>query len=384
MNYKLPLHGLRVIDLTKVLSGPYATLLLCDLGAEIIKVEDPNGDDSRGFGPFINQKSGYFISLNRGKKSISLDLKKRKDKDIFSTFIQKSDVLVENYKPKTLKKLGFTWKKLSKINPRLIYAKISGFGENGPLSDLPAYDMVVQAMGGLMSITGKSENELCRVGTSIGDIVAGLFCVNGILSSLYNREKTGIGKKIDISMLDCQVAILENAIARYSILKKNPTPLGTDHPSISPFGAFKTKDEDIIIAAGSDSIFKKLCIAINRDDIFKNKRFVNNLLRNKNMRVLRDELEKTLKQKKLKSWLRCLTKNGIPCSAVNKINEVIKNPQVIHRDMILDYKVSNSVKIKTTGNPIKISGIKQEKKARMAPEFDGDRQEILKEFGIEI
>ena len=384
MNLKLPLYGLRVIDLTKVLSGPYATLVLSDLGAEIIKVEHPNGDDARGYGPFIKQKSGYFISLNRGKKSISLNLKSKTDKEIFVKLIQSSDVLVENFKPKTLAKIGFSWSKLSKINPKLIYAKISGFGENGPFSDLPAYDMVVQAMGGLMSITGNSKNELCRVGTSIGDITAGLFCVNGILSTLYKREKTGIGSMIDISMLDCQIAILENAIARYSILKKNPGPLGTDHPSITPFGSFKTLDREIVIAAGNDYLFKKLCIAISRVDIYKEKRFENNLLRNQNIKILRKKLEQTLREKKTKYWINVLRKNGVPCSSVDKINDVIKNPQINHRNMILDYKVNEKVKIQISGNPIKIKGIKQNKRAKTAPELDENRKEILKDLGIEI
>ena len=217
MENQLPLKGINILDLTQVLSGPFATLVLSDLGANVIKVEKSKGDDSRSFGPIKKNKSGYFISLNRGKKSIKLDLKEKEDKRIFSDLIKKTDILVENFKVGVLDKLGFSWSKLKKNNPRLVYAKISGFGESGPYKNLPAYDVIVQAMGGIMSITGSSEKNFTRVGSSIGDITAGLYCVIGILAALHERNKTNLGKKIDISMLDCQVAILENAITRYSV-----------------------------------------------------------------------------------------------------------------------------------------------------------------------
>ena len=294
MQEKKPLSNVNIIDLTNVLSGPFATLLLGDLGANIIKVEKPQGDDSREFGPFINKKSCYFISLNRGKRSIVLNLKEKKDKKIFTQLLSKSDVLIENYKPKTLQSLGFSWKKISKEFPKLVYAKISGFGETGPMSNLPAYDMVVQAMGGLMSITGSSKNNLSRVGTSIGDITAGLFCVSGVLSALYKREKTNKGSKIDISMLDCQIAILENAIARYLSKNEIPKPMGSRHPSIAPFEAFKTKDSYIIIAAGNDKLFEKLCNILEVPEMFTDEKFNTNSSRAKHMDELKSVLESKL------------------------------------------------------------------------------------------
>ena len=383
MSKNKPLNNIIVLDLTNVLSGPYATMVLGDLGAKVIKVEKPGGDDSRSYGPFKNGISGYFISLNRGKKSIVLNLKNKEDNNIFSKLLSKSDILVENFKPGILEKLGYTWKKISKRYPRLIYGKISGFGESGPYSNFPAYDVVVQAMGGLMSITGPSVKEKTRVGTSIGDIAAGLFCVNGILSALYEREKTGLGSKIDISMLDCQVAILENAIARYSISNKNPEPIGTDHPSIAPFGSFKTYDDAIVIAVGNNLIFKKLCVVIKRDDLLKNKKFLNNELRSKNLIDLRRELENSFKEKASNRWIQLLRKHNIPCSKINNINEVINNPQVNHRNMILDYENSKIGKVKLSGNPIKISGVFEGKKAKKAPELNENKYQILKEFGIE-
>lgn len=380
---KLPLKGINVVDLTKVLSGPFASSILRDLGANIIKVEQPNGDDSRKFGPFINKKSTYFISLNHGKKSIVLDLKKQVDKNHFIKILKKSDVLIENFKPKTLNNLGFSWKLLSQKFPRLIYAKISGFGETGPLSDLPAYDMVVQAMGGIMSITGQSDNNFSRVGTSIGDIAAGLFCVNGILASLYKRNFTGLGEKIDISMLDCQIAILENAITRCSVLNENPVPMATDHPSITPFGAFKTKDSFIIIAAGNEKIFTNLCLCLSRSDILEDRRFTNNLNRNNNIPTLRKKLEESLINKKTKYWINLFRKNDIPCSEVNKIKDVLKNPQLLERNMFLDYIESSHHKFKISGNPIKFSSVNDSKSVVKAPELNQHRDEILKFFDID-
>ncbi len=382
MENQLPLKGINILDLTQVLSGPFATLVLSDLGANVIKVEKSKGDDSRSFGPIKKNKSGYFISLNRGKKSIKLDLKEKEDKRIFSDLIKKTDILVENFKVGVLGKLGFSWSKLKKNNPRLVYAKISGFGESGPYKNLPAYDVIVQAMGGIMSITGSSENNFTRVGSSIGDITAGLYCVIGILAALNERNKTNLGKKIDISMLDCQVAILENAITRYSVSKKIPHPLGTDHPSISPFGAFKAKNSPIVLAAGNQKIFENLCKAISRNDLIQEKKFLDNELRNKNLKLLRKEIEKTLITKNAEYWIKKLRTLEVPCCKIENVKSLIKNPQIQNRNMILDYVDDDFGKINVVGNPIKIEGIKESKVASKAPDLDQNRRQILKEFGI--
>ena len=382
MENQLPLKGINILDLTQVLSGPFATLVLSDLGANVIKVEKSKGDDSRSFGPIKKNKSGYFISLNRGKKSIKLDLKEKEDKRIFSDLIKKTDILVENFKVGVLGKLGFSWSKLKKNNPRLVYAKISGFGESGPYKNLPAYDVIVQAMGGIMSITGSSEKNFTRVGSSIGDITAGLYCVIGILAALHERNKTNLGKKIDISMLDCQVAILENAITRYSVSKKIPHPLGTDHPSISPFGAFKAKNSAIVLAAGNQKIFENLCKAISRNDLIQEKKFLDNELRNKNLKLLRKEIEKTLITKNAEYWIKKLRTLEVPCCKIENVKSLIKNPQIQNRNMILDYVDNDFGKINVVGNPIKIEGVKESKVASKAPDLDQNRLQILKEFGI--
>ena len=288
-----PLKNLLVVDLTRVLVGPYCTMILSDLGARVIKIEAPEiGDDSRKFGPFIENYSAYFMSLNRGKESIALNLKNEDDKKIFDKILSKADILVENFKPGTLEKWGYGWKDVSKKYPKLIYASASGFGQTGPLKELPAYDMVVQGMGELMSVTGHPEAEPTRVGTSIGDITAGLFTAIGINAALYDRQKTGKGAFIDVSMLDCQIAILENAIARYLSKNEIPGPMGSRHPSIAPFEAFKTKDSYIIIAAGNDKLFNNLCNVLEIPTISKDERFKTNSLRCENM----DSLKKYLKK----------------------------------------------------------------------------------------
>ncbi len=374
---KLPLEGIIILDLTNVLSGPFATLILKDLGAKIIKVEKPGGDDSRKFGPFLNNKSCYFISLNRGKKSISLDLKIKEDKLIFKKLLSKTDVLIDNFRPGVLERLGFSWNYLSKTFPKLIHSKISGFGETGPLKKSPAYDIIVQAMGGLMGITGDNKNSY-RVGTSIGDIAASLFCVIGILSQLIRRNRLNLGSKLDLSMLDCQVSILENAITRFSAENKNPTPLGTDHPSITPFGCFKTKNIPIVIAIGNDKLFKKFCEVIGDKKIPHENMFVSNKNRNINLTHLRKRIEKKLVKKGSVYWLKTLSKNGIPCSKINKISDVINNPQIINRGMILNYSDKDVKNLKISDTPFKFNFYKSHKKKDIAPDLNENKKEILK------
>ena len=379
---KLPLSEIVVLDLTNVLSGPFATQILSDMGAEVIKIEKPGGDDSRNFGPFIKGKSSYFISLNRGKKSIVLDLKKKRENTYFKKLLSQSDILIDNFKPGTIEKFGFTSDYLSNKYPKLIQTKISGFGETGPMQSLPAYDVIVQAMGGMMSITGNNKNELCRVGSSIGDITAGLYAVIGILLQLINRNKTKLGSRLDLSMLDCQVAILENAISRYSVEKTIPEPLGTDHPSITPFGAFKTLNGLIVIAIGNDKMFSRFCQIIGSEKLAKNKLFVDNNLRNKNLSVLRKKIENVLKKKKKEFWIKRFQKNHIPCSKINTIKDLFNNKQIKDRRMILDYNDDIVKTFKVSGNPIKLSCLQNNQKNLKAPDLDENREDILRHFKL--
>ena len=376
-----PLKNLLVLDLTRVLVGPYCTMILSDLGARVIKVEAPEiGDDSRKFGPFVKDYSAYFMSLNRGKESIALNLKNEDDKKIFDKILAKADILVENFKPGTLEKWGYGWKDVSKKNPKLIYASASGFGQTGPLKELPAYDMVVQGMGGLMSVTGHPNSEPTRVGTSIGDITAGLFTAIGINAALYDRQKTGKGMFIDVSMLDCQIAILENAIARYLSKNEIPKPMGSRHPSIAPFEAFKTKDSYIIIAAGNDKLYEKLCNVLEIPEMITDKRFNTNSLRCENMNELKEIFENQLKNKNTSDWVRQMEELKIPCGPIFNIKEAVENPQVEARNMIVNayHKVVGD--FRTAGNPIKMSSYEDKKSRGDIPDLDEHREKILKEF----
>jgi len=376
-----PLKDLLVVDLTRVLVGPYCTMILSDLGARVIKIEAPEiGDDSRKFGPFVKDYSAYFMSLNRGKESIALNLKNEDDKKIFEKILAKADILVENFKPGTLEKWGFGWKQVSKKYPKLIYASASGFGQTGPLKELPAYDMVVQGMGGLMSVTGQPNSEPTRVGTSIGDITAGLFTAIGINAALYDRQKTGKGMYIDVSMLDCQIAILENAIARYLSKNEIPKPMGSRHPSIAPFEAFKTKDSYIIIAAGNDKLFENLCNALDLKDLIMDEKYKSNSSRSENMNELKKILEQKLINKTTNEWVKNLESLKIPCGPIFNIKEAVENPQVEARNMIVKayHKVIGDFKL--AGNPIKMSTYKDEKTRGDIPDLDEHREKIIKEF----
>jgi CoA:oxalate CoA-transferase len=376
-----PLKNLLVIDLTRVLVGPYCTMILSDLGARVIKIEAPEvGDDSRKFGPFIEDYSAYFMSLNRGKESIALNLKNSDDKKIFDKILSKADILVENFKPGTLERWGYGWKEVSKKYPKLIYASASGFGQTGPLRELPAYDMVVQGMGGLMSVTGQPNSEPTRVGTSIGDITAALFATIGINAALYDRQKTGKGMLVDVSMLDCQIAILENAIARYLSKNEIPKPMGSRHPSIAPFEAFKTKDSYIIIAAGNDKLFEKLCNVLKMNEIYNNPKYKTNSSRSQNIDELKKIIEDKLSVKNTSSWVQEMEKEKIPCGPIFNVKEAIENPQIESRNMIVKayHKVIGDFKL--AGNPIKMSSYKDEKTRGDIPDLDEHREKIIKEF----
>ena len=375
-----PLQGLLVLDLTRVLVGPYCTMVLSDLGARVIKVEAPEvGDDSRKFGPFVEDQSAYFMSLNRGKESIALNLKNEDDKKIFERILDKADILVENFKPGTLERWGYGWNDLKDKYPKLIYASASGFGQTGPMKELPAYDMVVQGMGGLMSVTGQPDSEPTRVGTSIGDITAGLFTAIGINAALYDRQKTGRGMQIDVSMLDCQIAILENAIARYLSKGEIPKPMGSRHPSIAPFEAFKTKNSYIIIAAGNDKLFEGMCLTLGCD-CYKLDRFKDNQSRTNNMDELKKIIEVKLLHKTTEEWVALFTEKKIPCGPINNIKEAVDNPQIQFRNMIVSANHDKIGNFKMAGNPIKMSPYKDETTRGEIPNLDQHRDKILKEF----
>ncbi|WP_026477876.1 CaiB/BaiF CoA transferase family protein [Alkaliphilus transvaalensis] len=375
-----PLENIKVLDLSRVLAGPYATMILGDLGADIIKVELPNtGDDARQFGPHVNNESAYFMSINRNKRSITLNLKEHEGKKIFLELISQVDVLVENFRPGTMEKLNLGYKELKEVNPKLIYAATSGFGHSGPYSKRAAYDAVVQAMGGIMSITGEKGGKPTRVGSSIGDLTAGMFTVIGILTALHSRSITGKGQKVDVAMLDCQVSLLENAIARYAVTGEVPKPGGNRHPSIVPFESFDTLDGEIMIAAGNDALWKKLCLILERETLVDDDRFKTNPLRNSNYEALRPLISEAFKLKTTAEWQLLLDNGGIPNGPINTIDQVLENPQVQAREMVIEVEHPVAGKLKMPGIPIKLSDTPG-KVRRPAPILGQHTEEILKEL----
>ncbi len=366
-----PLSDITVIDLTRVLAGPYATMVLGDLGAEIIKVERPgSGDDARGFGPFVGDRSAYFESLNRGKRSVALDLADPDDRTRFEGLLERADVLVENFRPGAMERMGYGWEELHGQWPRLVYAAVSGFGHTGPYSERPAYDIVVQAMGGLMSLTGQPGGPPTRVGASVGDITAGLFAVAGILAALHERTRTGKGRKVDVAMLDCQVAILENAIARYSVTGEVPGPLGSRHPSITPFAAYRAADRPLVIAAGNDRLFAELCEVIERPDLLVDPRFGANESRTRHADILGAELEAALSTETADTWITRLMDAGIPCGPINDIAQVVADPGVRARNMVVEARMPDGSALEMAGNPVKLSGYDDPPARRPAPDLE--------------
>ncbi len=334
-----PLEGIRVLDFTHVLAGPYATMILGDLGAEVIKIERPKiGDDSRGFGPYKNGESAYFANINRDKYGIVLDLKKEEAKEIVRELVKKSDVVIENFRPGTMEKLGFSYEEFSRINPKIIYVSISGFGKTGLYKDRPGYDMIVQAFGGIMSITGPEGGPPVRVGTSVGDITAALFASIGILSALVVRDKTGKGQFIDVAMLDCQLAILENAIMRYYIAGEIPGPLGTRHPSIVPFQAFRAKDDWIVIAVGNDHLWGNFCRAVGREELIDDPRFKTNPKRLENYKILKPIIDEIISQKTVDEWLKIFLEAEVPSTRINTIDRTVNDPHVKARGILQNVK----------------------------------------------
>ncbi|MDR3591370.1 MAG: CaiB/BaiF CoA-transferase family protein [Negativicutes bacterium] len=351
-----PFGKLLVLDLTRVLAGPYASMMLADYGADVVKIETPEiGDDSRGFGPFVGKESAYFMSLNRGKRSMTLNLKLPEAQELFKEMVKKADIVLENYRPGTMEKFGLGYEVLRQINPKIIYAACSGFGHSGPYMEKAAYDVIVQGMGGIMSITGHEGGEPTRVGASVGDITAGLFTVIGVLTALYARTVSGVGQKVDVGMLDCQVAILENAIARYLVTGNVPGPIGNRHSSITPFEAFSAKDGYIIIAVGNDRLWARFCELIAREELIADERFGTNAARTQNQKPLKAILDGVFPAKTVDEWIEVLEGAGIPCGPINTVDRVLKDPQVVAREMIVEVEHPVAGKLKMPGLPIKLS-----------------------------
>ena len=375
------LQGIRILDLTRVLAGPYCSMILADMGAEVIKIEVPGrGDDSRHFGPHVQGESAYFMSLNRNKKSITLNLKQEAARDIFLSLVETADVVLENYRPGTMEKLGLGYDVLRRTNPRVIYAAVSGFGHSGPYRSRPAYDGVVQAMGGIMSITGQRGGKPTRVGPSIGDITAGMYTAIGILAALNYRQHSGCGQMVDVAMLDCQVSILENAIARYFASGTSPVPVGNRHASIVPFEPFDTADGEIMVAAGNDTLWRTLCEQLQLAELADDSRFATNPLRNDHYEELRPLLAARFILKTTDTWQEILDAAGVPNGPINNIERLARDPQVKAREMLVAVDHPVAGEMTCPGVPIKMSLTPGAIRAP-APLLGQHTEEILKSLG---
>ena len=375
------LDGVTIVDLTHVLAGPYCTMQLGELGARVIKVERPEiGDDARHIGPYINGVSAYFTAINRGKESVVLNLKDEADKAVLLRMLETADIVVENNRPGTMEKLGLGLDWLEARFPRLIIASISGFGQTGPYAQKPAYDMVVQAMGGLMSVTGHPDTPPTRVGSSIGDIVAGVFGAVGIAAALYRREQTGKGERIDVGMLDCQVAILENAIARYVGTGEVPGPIGSRHPSIAPFAAYQAQDGYMVIAAGNDKLFAQMCAVLGLEELPRDPRFAHNETRCDYPEELRVRIEEVLVQKPIAEWIDRLEAAGIPCGPIHSVDQVMQDPQILARNMVVAAQDEAAGALRMAGNPIKLASMDDPATRPRAPRLGEQTQAIKAEF----
>jgi crotonobetainyl-CoA:carnitine CoA-transferase CaiB-like acyl-CoA transferase len=351
------LDGFLVLDFTRVLSGPYCTMQLADMGARVVKIEQPKtGDDTRAWGPpFVNGESAYFLSINRNKESLTLDLKNPRAREVLAPLLAKADVLVENFRPGTMERLGLSYDSLSKPYPRLVYCSISGFGQSGPRRREAGYDAVVQAEGGLMSITGSAEGPAFRLGVAISDIVSGMFAAQGIAFALLARERTGRGQNVDVGMLDATAALLTYQAANYFATGKVPGRLGNRHPTIVPYETFEASDGEFVIAIGNDDQWRRLCTIMGSPELAGDERFATNRSRVANYETLRPMLATILGQRTRAKWVEELRGAGVPCGSVRDVGEVLADPHLDAREMIrtVEHAVAGAVRV--TGVPIKLS-----------------------------
>lgn len=373
----MPLSGIRILDLTLIMAGPYSTLILGDLGAEVIKIEKPGvGEAARGMPPyFIEGESAYFLAMNRNKKSMTLDLKSEKGREIFYALTEKADVVVDNFRPGTVQKLGVDFDTLKNINPRIICCSISGYGQTGPFKDRPAFDLVIQARGGIMSYTGEPGRMPVRMGAPMGDLGGGLFAAHGILAALFQRERTGKGQKIDISLLDCQTSLLTYRAQFYFIGKEIAQAVGSGHVSAHPIGAFRTKTFDVVVDANTENIFAELCRAIGTPDMCLNPKFNSRKNRLKNKDELYTILERIFREKTGEEWMAIL-ESRVPIAPINTINKALADPQTLSRNMVVEIDYGKEQKLKIVGNPIKMSEVEQEVFKR-PPRLGENTEEVL-------
>ncbi len=378
-----PLDGIRVLDLSRVLAGPYCTMVLGDLGADVIKVESPEGDETRGWGPpFAGEargESAYYLCVNRNKRSIVVNFKTEAGRAILHELVKQSDVLVENFRPGTLARFSLDFESVSVINPRLIYCSITGFGQTGPLRQKPGYDFMIQAMGGLMSITGEPDGEPMKVGVAVADLFAGQNAVIAILAALQARTQTGRGQHLDISLFDSQLGMLANVASNYLISGNLPKRVGNAHANIVPYQSFQASNAWFVIAVGNDRQFQRLCGVIGHPELADDLRFVTNSDRVKNRDGLIALLKPIFLKKTASEWLAVLENASIPCGPINTLDKVFAEPQVEAREMLIEMDHSTIGKLPLVGSPLKFSDTPVDYKLP-PPRLGKHTEEVLKEL----
>ncbi len=377
-----PLDDLTIVDLSRALAGPYCTMMLADLGARVIKVETPHGgDDTRGWGPpFLNGESAYFLSINRNKESLTLNLKSSRGRDLLWRLLERADVLVENFRPGTMDRLGLPYDAVHERIPRLVYCSISGFGQTGPYRERPAYDLIVQGMGGIMAITGEPDGPPTKVGVAIGDICAGMFAAYAILAALRVRDRTGRGQWVDAAMLDGQVAWMTYAAANYFATGEDPSRFGSAHPNLVPYQAFPSGDGFVNVAVGSEGLWQKFCEALEIP-LARDPRFATNAARVAHRKELLDILMPVFARRTTAEWVDRLLRAGVPAGPISRMSEVMSDPQVGHRGMVVDLDHPRAGRIRVNGVPVKFS--ETPGAVRMPPPVLGEHSEaILRSIGI--
>lgn len=377
------LTGIKVLDLTRVLAGPYCTMILGDLGAEIIKVEAPGGsDDTRYWGPpNTGGESAYYLCANRNKRGITLDLKSAEGKEVLTKLIKESDIVIENFKNGTMEQWEFDYESLKLLNQKIIHCSITGFGRNGPYQHLPGYDFIIQAMAGLMSITGSEESGPLKVGVAISDILTGLYAAVGILAALNERNHSNLGQSVDISLFDSQISSLVNVASNYLVSNLIPKRLGNLHPNIVPYQTFPTADGEIVVAVGNDGQFRKLCTVLEMEELAKDPKFSSNPKRLENRERLTEIISEKMLKRDGKEWMQLLNAAGIPGGPINNLQELFSDEQVKAREMVKEIPHPTAGSIRLVGSPLKLSRTPVEIK-RHPPLAGEHTEEVLKEIGI--
>ncbi|PLT33485.1 CoA transferase [Bacillus sp. V5-8f] len=353
---KLPLDDIRVLDLSRIYAGPVGSMILADLGADVIRIESPKGTDSmREWGPFVEGESTYYLSANRNKRSVTLNIKSEKGKSLFLQLVKKADIVLENFKTGTLNRLGIGFEQLKKMNPKIILCSITGYGQTGPYSKEPGYDPVIQAIGGLMDITGHPDGEPTRVGVPVVDIFSSLYTAISIISAIRIRDRTGEGQHIDISLLDVQISTLANIASSYLMTGNISKKLGNQHNNVVPYQVFQCKDRPMMIAVGNDNLFNKLCKIVNRPEWVSDEKYKTNYARVVNRDDLTEKLQRIFITKNVDEWFEILSNHGIPAGPVNNVEQAFNHPQVQAREMVEEISHPTLGKVKLVRNPIRFS-----------------------------